>query len=332
MSNVKLETLSAGKKTLSSGGVDFEVTAFSASEVEAVSARTGNYMYARAEGRVFAMAKDLNNNGKLDAGDSVIYSWGDPHFNQVTLTGNEGSSLKDIVAFCGYTTDFDVQSNYILHTKDAQALVDTEQWGDHVNVTLNDKVTWEVAGENGRKGAISLDFNADGGIDLGTGQLVTQQSLAADASGDATVNLFYDPDRSGLVFTKAADGRKAAIEDGAFINRAGQEINKKLVLAAKGEFQESRGAYFGVGNHEGAVVEPATNKKATNKVNMQLEVSQFNKEDSDEDEEEQEEAFQLNLSLSSNKSKATQELNINLKQFDKFTGREIDPHVDPHVK
>jgi hypothetical protein len=330
MSNVKLETLSAGKKTLSSGGVDFEVTAFSASEVEAVSARTGNYMYARAADRVFAMAKDLNNNGKLDSGDSVIYSFGDPHFNQVTLTGNEGSSLKDIVAFCGYTTDFDVQSNYILHTKDAQALVDTEVLSE--TYTMNDKITWEVAGENGRKGAISLDFNADGGIDLGTGQLVTQQSLAADASGDATVDLFYDPDRSGLVFTKAADGRKAAIEDGAFINRAGQEINKKLVLAATGEFQESRGAYFGVGNHEGAVVEPATNNKATNKVDMQLEVSQFNKEDSDEDEEEQEEAFQLNLSLSSNKSKATQELNINLKQFDKFTGREIDPHVDPHVK
>ena len=303
MSNVKLETLSAGKKTLSSGGVDFEVTAFSASEVEAVSARTGNYMYARAADRVFAMAKDLNNNGKLDSGDSVIYSFGDPHFNQVTLTGNEGSSLKDIVAFCGYTTDFDVQSNYILHTKDAQALVDTEVLSE--TYTMNDKITWEVAGENGRKGAISLDFNADGGIDLGTGQLVTQQSLAADASGDATVDLFYDPDRSGLVFTKAADGRKAAIEDGAFINRAGQEINKKLVLAATGEFQESRGAYFGVGNHEGAVVEPATNKKATNKVNMQLEVSQFNKEDPDEDEEAQEEAFQLNLSLSSNKSKAT---------------------------
>jgi hypothetical protein len=303
MSNVKLETLSAGKKTLSSGGVDFEVTAFSASEVEAVSARTGNYMYARAADRVFAMAKDLNNNGKLDSGDSVIYSFGDPHFNQVTLTGNEGSSLKDIVAFCGYTTDFDVQSNYILHTKDAQALVDTEVLSE--TYTMNDKITWEVAGENGRKGAISLDFNADGGIDLGTGQLVTQQSLAADASGDATVDLFYDPDRSGLVFTKAADGRKAAIEDGAFINRAGQEINKKLVLAAKGEFQESRGAYFGVGNHEGAVVEPATNEKAKNKVNMQLEVSQFNKEDPDEDEEAQEEAFQLNLSLSSNKSKAT---------------------------
>jgi hypothetical protein len=221
----------------------------------------------------------------------------------VTLTGNEGSSLKDIVAFCGYTTDFDVQSNYILHTKDAQALVDTEVLSE--TYTMNDKITWEVAGENGRKGAISLDFNADGGIDLGTGQLVTQQSLAADASGDATVDLFYDPDRSGLVFTKAADGRKAAIEDGAFINRAGQEINKKLVLAAKGEFQESRGAYFGVGNHEGAVVEPATNEKAKNKVNMQLEVSQFNKEDPDEDEEAQEEAFQLNLSLSSNKSKAT---------------------------
>ena len=303
MSNVKLETLSAGKKTLSSGGVDFEVTAFSASEVEAVSARTGNYMYARAEGRVFAMAKDLNNNGKLDAGDSVIYSFGDPHFNQVTLTGNEGSSLKDIVAFCGYTTDFDVQSNYILHTKDAQALVDTEVLSE--TYTMNDKITWEVAGANGGKGAISLDFNADGGIDLGTGQLVTKQSLAADASGDATVDLFYDPDRSGLVFTKAADGRKAAIEDGAFVNRAGQEINKKLVLAATGEFQQSRGAYFGVGNHEGAVVEPATNKKATNKVDMQLEVSQFNKEDSDEDEEAQEEAFQLNLSLSSNKSKAT---------------------------
>ncbi|MCO4087709.1 MAG: hypothetical protein HEQ17_01720 [Limnohabitans sp.] len=303
MSNVKLETLSAGKKTLSSGGVDFEVTAFSASEVEAVSARTGNYMYARAADRVFAMAKDLNNNGKLDSGDSVIYSFGDPHFNQVTLTGNEGSSLKDIVAFCGYATDFDVQSNYILHTKDAQALVDTEVLSE--TYTMNDKITWEVAGENGRKGAISLDFNADGGIDLGTGQLVTQQSLAADASGDATVDLFYDPDRSGLVFTKAADGRKAAIEDGAFINRAGQEINKKLVLAAKGEFQESRGAYFGVGNHEGAVVEPATNEKAKNKVNMQLEVSQFNKEDPDEDEEAQEEAFQLNLSLSSNKSKAT---------------------------
>jgi hypothetical protein len=303
MSNVKLETLSAGKKTLSSGGVDFEVTAFSASEVEAVSARTGNYMYARAADRVFAMAKDLNNNGKLDSGDSVIYSFGDPHFNQVTLTGNEGSSLKDIVAFCGYTTDFDVQSNYILHTKDAQALVDTEVLSE--TYTMNDKITWEVAGENGRKGAISLDFNADGGIDLGTGQLVTQQSLAADASGDATVDLFYDPDRSGLVFTKAADGRKAAIEDGAFINRAGQEINKKLVLAATGEFQESRGAYFGVGNHEGAVVEPATNEKAKNKVNMQLEVSQFNKEDPDEDEEAQEEAFQLNLSLSSNKSKAT---------------------------
>ena len=210
MSNVKLETLSAGKKTLSSGGVDFEVTALSASEVEAVSVRTGNYMYARAEGRVFAMAKDLNNNGKLDAGDSVIYSFGDPHFNQVTLTGNEGSSLKDIVAFCGYATDFDVQSNYILHTKDAQALVDTEVLSE--TYTMNDKITWEVAGANGGKGALSFDFNDTGGIDMGTGQLVTKQSLAADPTGDATVQLLYDPSKIATVYIKDAAGGDACSE------------------------------------------------------------------------------------------------------------------------
>jgi hypothetical protein len=275
-----------------SGNVDFEVTALSASEVQAVSARTGNYMYARAADRLFAMAKDLNNNGKLDAGDSVIYSFGDPHFNQVTLTGNEGSSLKDIVEFCGYATDFDVQSNYILHTKDAQALVDTEVLSE--TYTMNDKITWEVAGANGGKGAISLDFNADGGIDLGTGQLVTKQSLAADPTGDATVQLLYDPSKIATVYIKdAAGGDALAIGDGAFINRKGIDTANKLVAPAFGGFVEANGFHFGDGNNEGAVT---AGKKAS--VDFKLTTDDAAPDDDEDDDNEvTEKAFQLTLDI-----------------------------------
>jgi hypothetical protein len=292
MSNVKLETLSAGTTKMRSGNVDFEVTALSASEVQAVSARTGNYMYARAADRLFAMAKDLNNNGKLDAGDSVIYSFGDPHFNQVTLTGNEGSSLKDIVEFCGYATDFDVQSNYILHTKDAQALVDTEVLSE--TYTMNDKITWEVAGANGGKGAISLDFNADGGIDLGTGQLVTKQSLAADPTGDATVQLLYDPSKIATVYIKdAAGGDALAIGDGAFINRKGIDTANKLVAPAFGGFVEANGFHFGDGNNEGAVT---AGKKAS--VDFKLTTDDAAPDDDEDDDNEvTEKAFQLTLDI-----------------------------------
>jgi hypothetical protein len=293
MSNVKLETLSAGTTKMRSGNVDFEVTALSASEVQAVSARTGNYMYARAADRLFAMAKDLNNNGKLDAGDSVIYSFGDPHFNQVTLTGNEGSSLKDIVEFCGYATDFDVQSNYILHTKDAQALVDTEVLSE--TYTMNDKITWEVDGANGGKGALSFDFNDTGGIDMGTGQLVTKQSLAADPTGDATVQLLYDPSKIATVYMKDADSGKALIvADGVFVNRQGVDTANKLIAPQFGAFANASGGHFGDGNNEGAV----SGAEETDSMNMGLTASDYTSyTEDDEDEEVAEKAFQLTLDV-----------------------------------
>lgn len=291
MSNeVKLETVTAGTKKLRSGNVDFEVTAKGGNEVEVVSKATGDYAYLSSGHRVFAMAKDLNNNGSLDAGDSVLYSFGDPRFNQVTLAGNEGSSLSEIVSKLVGESDFDVQSNYIIHTKDAQALVDTQVINE--NYTVNDKITWEVAGANGGKGALSFDFNDAAGIDMGTGQLVTKQSLAADPTGDATVQLLYDPSRIATVYIKdAAGGDALAIGNGAFINRKGIDTAKKLVAPAFGGFVEANGFHFGDGNNEGAVT---AGKKAS--VDIKLTTADAAPDDDeDEDNEVTEKAFQLAL-------------------------------------
>jgi X-X-X-Leu-X-X-Gly heptad repeat protein len=88
MSNVKLETLTAGLETLTagshqlrSGNVDFDVTAFREGAMEAVTAKTVDYVRANINDRVFAMAKEFDKNGVPILRDPHI-GRGDPHIGR----------------------------------------------------------------------------------------------------------------------------------------------------------------------------------------------------------------------------------------------------------